>query len=115
MSRNITGCYGRRPCLDGRCLDRFGHPTRPNGILTTDDGLEARLQGLVNKAMEDDLGPVEFENGLFRGVGEVTSSPQYSMRIREDLLYNQDFIALVETIVKHETEKAVEVHSKREH
>lgn len=72
------------------------------------------LQGLVNKAFDVKLRSVKFENRLLRDTEGVTSSPRPIKRMVEAMLDKQDFIAPAATIVKKETERAVDVESRRE-
>lgn len=78
----------------------------------TDSSVEATLQGLVNKVIDEKRGSVEFEKCLLLKFKDVTSSLGHVTKMTEKMLGNEGFIAPVLTIVRKETEKAVDVKSK---
>lgn len=89
-------------------------PDGPNKIKGRDHRLEAMVQNLFNKAIDETLGSVKFDISLLRKNWDVTSSPRNGTSMTEAMLVTKHFIALVATIVKKEAKKAVDFESKRE-
>lgn len=64
--------------------------------------------------LEEKLNSVEFENQLFRKIGEAESSRRQVKNRTEIILDYQNFIALVANIFTKESNKAVDIESDRE-
>lgn len=111
---NIAGSYPGRSCPDQRHSNRGDHSEGQNRIARTENRLENMLQGLVNKTIDEKFNSVEFENGLLPKIEDVTSSQRPETRMTEAMLDKQDFIAPVIKVFMKETEKALDVESKRE-
>lgn len=71
------------------------------------------IQGLINKAVDDKLRSVEFEKRLLHSIEDVTLSPRHLTKMMRAMLHNQDFIVSATTIVKMETEQAIDGVSKK--
>lgn len=72
------------------------------------------LQGSINKMIDAELKYVEFGSHHFRKNSRRNKSPSDVTKITKAVLDNQDGIASVATILKKETEKAVDAESKGE-
>lgn len=83
-------------------------------IAKTANCLEAMLWGLFNKAIDQKLRFVKFENRLLLGIENVAPSTGHVAKLTEAVLDNQDFIAPVPQTVEKETEKALEIESRQE-
>lgn len=85
-----------------------------NEISRTDSLLEAIFQDLKNKTADKILRCLEFKRHLLRNFEDITSSIEHMTRVMDVVLEKKDFTALVETIVKRVTKKAVNMELKRE-
>lgn len=72
------------------------------------------LQGLVDKAINENSRSVQFENRFLRKVEDVTSSPQPITRFTEPKFYNGYFIFAVSSIVNKKAEMAVKFEAMKE-
>lgn len=79
----------------------------------SDNRLQAMLQVLVNKTLEEMLDSDEFKNLLLWKVKEATPSHRQLKKLPEAKLDDQDFLAPVETIVRKKTKKAKDTRSER--
>lgn len=88
-------------------------PKSQNRVKTTDDLLQAMLQGLFNNTLEEKLNFIQFEGDVLRKTEEATLSRQHVTNMTKAMLENQNFIALIATITRNETKKAVDIESER--
>lgn len=75
--------------------------------------IQALLQCLFNKTLDERLDSVEFEDGLLRKFEEATLSRRQLKKMPEAMLNNQDFIAPGATIVEKDAKKAMDVESEK--
>lgn len=84
-----------------------------NEVKRADYRLQAMLQGLFNKKLDEKLNSVEIEDSLLRKIEEVTPSRWIIKKMKDATLEDRDVIAPVETTIKKETKKSVDAGSER--
>lgn len=104
LRNSITGI----PVLIGKNVTALVIIKACNEIWKTESRLEAMLQGLVNKAIDEKLWSINVENCVLRKIEDVASSPRHVTRVTETMLDNQGFVTPLAAIVKKEAETAVD-------
>lgn len=76
-----------------------------NRAKRADNKVQAMLQGLLNKEIDEKLKSVTFEDYLLRKIEEETVSRQQVKKLTEAMLHNRAFITPVATISRSEARR----------